>query len=140
MYKRAFGTLIVTVGLILILGAVGLTVMNVRTDNKAAERTSEILERVIAELPDSSASADGAADEEAGDVQEETVQYPLPGQRRLRNLMPEPEMKTVLVDGREYIGVLTIPRTGSELPAGTDMMKSIGYIMRTSRSSGLRIT
>jgi sortase A len=111
MVKRRLGTVVAVIGLILILGAAGLTLRNIRTDNKAAVETSDLLAKVRA----GEVEQDDAGDEES-DVVDLTSTYPLPNQRRLRNLIPDPELKTVLVDGREYIGVLTIPRTGSELP------------------------
>lgn len=111
MVKRRLGTVVAVIGLILILGAAGLTLRNIRTDNKAAAETSDLLAKVLA----GEVEQDDSGDEES-DVVDLTSTYPLPSQRRLRNLIPDPELKTVLVDGREYIGVLTIPRTGSELP------------------------
>ena len=111
MYKRTLGTVVAVIGLLCVLGAAGLTLMNVRTDNKAAVMTSDILSRVLASEP-----VPGSSDTDPGEDEEETPRYPLPNERRLRSRIPEPEMKTVLVDGYEYIGVLTIPRTGSELP------------------------
>ena len=112
MYKKTLGTVIAVIGLLLVMGAAGLTIMNVRTDNKAAVMTSDILSRVRSEKPEPGSSDDSSDEDEEEDI----IRYPLPGQRRLRSRIPEPEMKTVLVDGYEYIGVLTIPRTGSELP------------------------
>jgi len=113
MVKRSVGTVVAAIGLILILGAAGLTLRNIRTDNKAAAATSDLLNRVRAEELEQSGSEGEPAEAET-DVP--ISLYPLPGQRRLRKLIQEPEMKTVLVDGREYIGVLAIPRTGSEPP------------------------
>ncbi|MBE6726191.1 MAG: sortase [Ruminococcaceae bacterium] len=113
MVKRRLGTVVAVIGLILILGAAGLTLRNIRTDNKAAAATSDLLARVRAEEVEQTGTG---TEEDPAETEAPVSQYPLPGQRRLRNLVPEPEMKTVLVDGREYIGVLTIPRTGSELP------------------------
>ena len=113
MSKRTLGTVIAVIGFLMILGAAGLTIMNVSTDNRAAEATSGILDRVLAE------EASGAIQSRGGeeDGHAVTPEYPmLPGQRRILDLIREPEMKTVLVDGREYIGVLKIPKTGSELP------------------------
>lgn len=119
MSKRALGTVIAAVGLVLILFAAGLTIRNISIDNKAAAATSDILARVLAEealIENGGQSAD-SEDGDDGDVSPEYPTYPLiPGQRRILDLIREPEMKTVLVDGREYIGVLKIPRTGSELP------------------------
>lgn len=114
MSKRTFGTVIAVIGFLMILGAAGLTVMNVSTDNRAAEATSGILDRVLAEEASGAVQSHGG---DAGDGNAVTPEYPmLPGQRRILDLIREPEMKTVLVDGREYIGVLKIPKTGSELP------------------------
>lgn len=113
MSKRTLGTVIAVIGLLMILGAAGLTVMNVSTDNRAAAATSGILDRVLAQEASGAVQSHGG--EENGDAV--TPQYPaIPGQRRILDLIREPEMKTVLVDGREYIGVLKIPKTGSELP------------------------
>ncbi len=113
MSKRTLGTVIAVIGFLMILGAAGLTVRNISTDNKAAAATSDILERVLAEEA-SSADRDPSGN---GGGEDLSPQYPMiPGQRRILDMLREPEMKTVLVDGREYIGVLKIPRTGSELP------------------------
>ena len=60
MSKRTLGTVIAVIGFLMILGAAGLTVRNISTDNKAAAATSDILERVLAEEA-SSADRDPAA-------------------------------------------------------------------------------
>ena len=41
MYKRTLGTVVAVLGLLCVLGAAGLTIMNVRTDNKAAVSFSD---------------------------------------------------------------------------------------------------
>lgn len=113
MSKRTLGTVAVTIGLLCILGAVGLTLRNINTDNRAAEKTAGILEQLTVE------ESSGNVTRPVQETEAAVPVYPFPSHsRRPEFLEPEhkPEMATVLVDGREYIGVITIPRMKSELP------------------------
>ena len=95
MNKRG-RTLIIT-GLLLIAAALLLAGYNLWSASNAQRQSSEI----VSELSDTTVKA---AD----------TQYPD------YVLDPEMEMPTVEIDGREYIGTLSIPALGLELPVAAD--------------------
>ena len=97
--KRKIGRLCMVLGAVLILCAAGLLGYN-RWDAARAEKASQ---EVLGEL-------------------EQTMQRPLRSTSRKRDCSPQPvldptqEMTTVEVEGRDYIGVLSIPAVERELP------------------------
>ena len=92
-------------GLLLIAAALSLSGYNLWEGRRAAEAARQALEALEAvEQPQAEAPA-----------QEETPAEPEP-QTPEYVLHPEMEMPTVEIDGVEYIGTLTIPALGLELP------------------------
>lgn len=111
MIKRAVGVCVVILGILLIAGAAGLTTWNIQTDNTAGQTNEELIVKVI--------EAINKVNEERAEEEDGTVSF-LPG-IYTPDFTPggvyntEPELKLVIVDGREYIGLLSIPILGLEL-------------------------
>lgn len=98
---RKISSVLVALGAALLLGALGLTVFNLRQSNAAGETAAQTVSALKATIP---TDGDFYAKEQP---ETETPDY---------RLNPEMEMPTVRIDDREYIGVLSIPALGRELP------------------------
>lgn len=98
---RKLSSVLVALGAALLLGALGLTVFNLRQSNAAGENAAQTVSALKATIP---TDGDFYAKEQP---ETETPDY---------RLNPEMEMPTVRIDDREYIGVLSIPALGLELP------------------------
>lgn len=132
MIRRALSTSIVILGVFLVAAAVGLTVWNFKTDADAGKTNEEILNRMV-EVINASAIRDDdnsgglSSDGSTGsftpgiftnDYSQESVQgdaiytyvYTPDG-----TVQVEKEIDSLIVDGREYIGILSIPSLGLEL-------------------------
>lgn len=82
----------IAVGVALLIGAIGLTVYNMWDDARAQKSAENVLAELEKKIPD---SVDGTPD---------------------YKLNPDIEMPTEKIDGEEYIGTLSIPTLGLELP------------------------
>ena len=91
-------------GLILLAGALGLFVYNYQEAERAAAASAALMPKINAAIQENS-------------QKEPPVSSPGNGQAALQE---EPGMKTVEIDGHEYIGYLAIPRLGLELPVMAD--------------------
>lgn len=98
---RKLSSVLVALGAALLFGALGLTVFNLRQSNAAGETAAQTVSALKATIP---TDGDFYAKEQP---ETETPDY---------QLNPEMEMPTVRIDDREYIGVLSIPALGRELP------------------------
>ena len=135
MIRRTAAIAFAVFGLFLIAGAVGLTLWNFRTDINAGKENEEILERMVEAIGASavrdSENGEGENGEEdtgsdflPGLYTPEAMQEPEQGEtittyiytpeEGLQSVVREPQ--TVVIDGREYIGVLSIPSLALELP------------------------
>lgn len=88
------GSAWIIIGLLLITAALGLVIYNVLDDLRAARAASETLESILADIIDSGISS-----------------------------KPDyygKDMPTVVIDGVEYIGVLSIPDIGIALPVKSE--------------------
>jgi len=92
---------LMALGAALLIGALGLTVFNLRQSNGAGEAAAQIVSALKETIP-----TDGDFYSEKQPATE-TPDY---------RLNPEMEMPVVRIEGREYIGVLSIPALGQELP------------------------
>lgn len=101
---RKKGTLFFVIGLVLILGALGLTIYNFATDAKAGKTDKAVLEQIRKSVPEPVPIKD--ADEYIMDSME------------VPDFLRDPlrDMPTVEVDGNSYIGVVTIDSIGLALP------------------------
>lgn len=98
--KRKLGTALMVLGVILLAGAAGLLLWNQLEADRAAAASAELLPKVNAAI------MEYATTEKPGS----------PDMLPLKNEPEQPVMKTVEIDGHSYIGCLTIPRLGLELP------------------------
>lgn len=98
---RRISSVLIALGAALLFGALGLTVFNLRQSNAAGETAAQTVSALKATIP---TDGDFYAKEQP---ETETPDY---------QLNPEMEMPTVRIDDREYIGVLSIPALGRELP------------------------
>ena len=104
--KHKPGKRLMTIGLLLLAAALALTAYNV-WDESRAER-----------------SALAAAEQ----LQREPVVPLEEGEQPFYQLHPEMEMPTVEIDGRRYIGRVTIPVIGLDLPVLTEWSSANGKI------------
>lgn len=98
--KRKLGVALMALGLALLAGAAGLFFWNEQEADRAAEASAELMPKLSAAIIENAKQ----------DPPDAPITLPLPTE-------PEkPTMKTVEIDGHSYIGYLTIPRLGLELP------------------------
>lgn len=98
--KRKIGNLLMTLGTLLILAALCLTIYNIWESRKADQNSSEILAHL--------------EDEMENEDEDQDPDIPL------YQLYPDMEMPVYEVDGIAYIGVLEIPVLGLKLPVASE--------------------
>lgn len=104
--KRKLGIALMVLGLVFLLGAVGLFVFNQQEGERAASASADLLPKISAAIQENSQTERPVVSQQA--------QIPVTAE-------PErPVMKSVEIDGHEYIGYLTIPKLGLELPVMSD--------------------
>lgn len=96
--KRKKGSLLITLGLLLIAAALGLTAWNLYDEHRAEQSVSQVVEQLDQILPP------------APDPDFQTIEVPD------YVLNPDMEMPVETIDGQDYIGVLSIPALELELP------------------------
>lgn len=138
--RNKFGIICMILGAVLVLAALSLSVHNQREAQKAEASVEEILPKLQTEIGNSSSNApqgdetdaSGEADlsdrtdlsekpeaqEESEDSQESDTPEE-PGNQRKQDDSVDPAMKEVEIDGYRYIGYLSIPSLGLELPVMT---------------------
>lgn len=101
---RKKGTLLLIIGLLLIVGALGLTGYNLATDARAGKADDAILENIRTLVPEPVPIKD------ADSYVMDSVEIP--------DFLVDPlrDMPTVKIDGNEYIGVVRADSIGLELP------------------------
>ena len=95
--KRKAGKLLMTIGLLLIAAAFLLMVYNIWESKKAENMSEEILNQIK-------------------DGQDENVSSDDADEKPLYEIYPDMEMPVLTMDGVDYIGILTVPSLGLELP------------------------
>ena len=95
--KRKAGKLLMTIGLLLIAAAFLLMVYNIWESKKAEIMSEEILNQIK-------------------DEQDENVSSDDADEKPLYEIYPDMEMPVLTIDGVDYIGILTVPSLGLELP------------------------
>ena len=95
--KRKAGKLLMTIGLLLIAAAFLLMVYNIWELKKAENMSEEILNQIK-------------------DGQDENVSSDDADEKPLYEIYPDMEMPVLTIDGVDYIGILTVPSLGLELP------------------------
>lgn len=94
--KRALGKILISLGAVLICLALLLLIYNQKEDDEAGTVSEEILTQIKEEIDGTENSMSDFYDPKTG--------------------LPSDKMKTVKIDGNEYIGYLSIPVLGLELP------------------------
>lgn len=97
--KNRRGLILISLGVLLFLGALGLSVYNFWDERRAEQSVVSVMEGIDEQIP-----APGTSVPPAGDFIPDYV------------LAPKIEMPTVTVDGREYVGYLNIPALDLALP------------------------
>ncbi|MDR1630189.1 MAG: sortase [Oscillospiraceae bacterium] len=92
--KTKIGVALMVFGAGLLLFSAGLLTYNLYDEKRAAERSAEVLDALNDQLPDERQSADS----------------------QLEDLLGGSDMRTVEIDGQQYIGVLEIPSQGLSFP------------------------
>lgn len=95
--KRKLGNICIVLGIVSLLGAVSLFFYNRVEATEAGKASETVLQKI---------------ENEYDVIPEHTVVMP--------ELYPDKEMKSVEVDGNEYIGYVTIPSVGISLPIMKD--------------------
>ena len=98
---------LVRLGVVLLAAALGLTLYNLRQSNDAAQTTAQVLQELETALPERREPAQAPATAASPQETEPKPDYVL---------NPDMEMPVTRVQNRDYIGVLTIPALGLELP------------------------
>lgn len=99
------GTIWMSLGLIMIAVALGLTAYNLADEKRAEKEAEKIISQMEEIFPEDNMT--GNLDGESGGDASKDAGY---------KIYPGMEMPTIEVDGRYYIGVLQIPVLGLELP------------------------
>lgn len=104
MIRKLFSSALISLGLILSLGALGLTGYNLWDSWRAENASKSVLEQIEQAV----AASQGDADEQDAQANQFYVQEPHDD--------ADAEMPTIEIDGYRYIGVLSIPSLDLELP------------------------
>lgn len=98
--KRKLGVALMALGLVLLAGAAGLFIWNEQEADRAAAASADLMPKLSAVIQEYQSTKPA----------DEPIQLPLPTEPE------QPVMTTVEIDGHSYIGYLTIPKLGLELP------------------------
>jgi sortase A len=105
MKRNLFGTALIVVGALLLLGAVGLLGYNMLEERSAGESAQAVLDQII------------PAVKTPGKPQHEDLQGSLPQVETPNYILnPQMDLPETEYDGRRYVGVVTIPALEVELP------------------------
>lgn len=114
--RRKFGNLLMVMGAALVLGALALFLYNEKEAADAQTASLNLLPQLMAEIEARQEIAEAG---EAADPTEETQGY-VPG-TPVEFLEPaQLEMTEVVIDGYGYVGYISIPALGLELPVMGD--------------------
>ena len=95
--RRTFSTILIVVGILLILGAAGLLLFNRQEADEAASVSAKVLPQISEHM----------------EAVRETATLPPP---ETDPLAPPPTMPAVEIEEKTYVGVLSIPAIGYEVP------------------------
>ncbi|MBR5258943.1 MAG: sortase [Eggerthellaceae bacterium] len=95
-----------TLGLLLIVAALGLSAYNLVDDRRAGDVSAQVIEQL--EMCADSGKASGGVSEPSAEA------------LSAQGISPEIPMPTEMIDGHAYIGTLRIPSLGLELPVMSD--------------------
>jgi len=123
--RNPIATVLVAIGIIALIGALGWYVHNLIDDLNAERASYEVAERLIDIIQKERgiSGADAAETDENGAVMTESGEVVIPSgdDEPVQNIDPELlEMKTKDIDGVLYIGVIEIPSASLSLPVAYD--------------------
>ena len=104
--RRKAGTLFIILGVVLLCGALFLSLHNRSEDRQAEQFTADVVPVLIEEI--------------LADAQEPSQPEPSREQPRLDPETLTLEMSETVIDGYAYIGILSIPKLSLELPIMSD--------------------
>lgn len=110
--KTKKGNGLILLGTALILGALGLTVWNMYDENRARSSAETVVDQLQVNLPDAIMSEAIVSQDTVIPAETSPEELEIPDYR----LDPNREMPTNTVNGKTYVGVLSIPTLGLELP------------------------
>lgn len=110
--KTKKGNGLILLGTALILGALGLTIWNMYDENRARSSAETVVDQLQVNLPDSFIAEPEVSQEAVMPAETAPEEVEIPDYR----LDPGREMPTSTVNGKTYVGVLSIPTLGLELP------------------------
>ena len=103
------GSFLIALGVLLILGALGLTGYNLWDSHRAGAASQEVLAVIKAQIEETAAAQNG--DPDVGEAVEAAE-----SELSIGELYPDREMPAFEINGCRYIGYLSVPSTGLELP------------------------
>ena len=101
MKSKVLSIILKVIGILLIVSAIGLTVYNVAVDYFSGKRVEKILEKMNIELDNRNHDT----------ITDET---------NINDYSANDEMPTIDIDGKKYIGIITIPSVNINLPVLKD--------------------
>ena len=110
--KTKKGNGLILLGTALILGALGLTIWNMYDENRARSSAETVVDQLQVNLPDAIMSEAIVSQDTVIPAETSPEELEIPDYR----LDPNREMPTNTVNGKTYVGVLSIPTLGLELP------------------------
>lgn len=112
------GTVFIVLGLLLIVGAVGLTAYNLITQDRAEKASAEIMGALEQVLPGTREVENGIY---VDSVPENSDVYTAPTYEVPDYVLnPDMDMPTITVGNATYVGIISIPVLGLELPIHSD--------------------
>lgn len=116
--KKKLGISLIIIGAVLFLAALSLVLYNKLEDKRASEAANEILDGLTEVIPNYGKGESGAGNA-SGNITQPTPTVTPGG--ILNEYAPEVEKETVVeYDGISYLGVVSIPSMGIELPVTSD--------------------
>lgn len=115
--RNKLGTICMGLGLLLILAALALFLGNQREARQAGQAAELVLPRLMEAIPSEPRTSAATVPAPAPSEKPETSPAPLlPETAVAVSMEPDPAMTETEIDGRRYIGCLTIPALALELP------------------------
>jgi sortase A len=117
--RRKFGTFFIILGILALLGAAALMVYNLNEEQQAGTSSGAVLEELTVQITEPTRPV-------SRDPESSTEAPTQPPQLEIPNylLNPEMDLPVKISDGREYVGILTIPALDLELPILTEWSRA----------------
>ena len=115
MKRNTLATVLIVLGVVALLAALGLLLLNLRSEANAGEQSLAVLQEL---RPSYDETPDIPAESSREPENSEQAPQNFPQEPELPVIEPDPEreLPEKEVDGRAYVGVITIPSLELELP------------------------